>query len=149
MTILVTGGGRGIGRAIALAFAQPGATLAIAGRTRSDLEETAKTLDSQGAKAIALTMDVTDESSVKHALEELSSVSPRIDVLVNNAGIGGGKPMQETDTASWRRVMDTNLWGTFLVTRYAVPTIADGGRIINMSSVLGRFGVPGYTAYCA
>src|SRR2546423_406245 len=96
MTILVTGGGRGIGRA-------------IAGRTRSDLEETAKTLDSRGAKAIALTMDVTDENSVKHALEELSSVSPRIDVLVNNAGIGGGKPMHETDTLSWRRVMDTNL----------------------------------------
>ena len=149
MTILVTGGGRGIGRAIALAFAAPGATLAIAGRTRSDLEETAKTIDSRGAKVIALSMDVADESSVKHALEELSAVSPRIDVLVNNAGIGGGMPMLETDTASWRRVIDTNLWGTFLVTRYAVPTIADGGRIINMSSVLGRFGVPGYTAYCA
>ena len=70
-------------------------------------------------------------------------------MLVNNAGVGGGKPIDETDTASWRRIVDTNVWGTFLVTRQAVPMLADGGRVINMSSVLGRFGVPGYTAYCA
>jgi NAD(P)-dependent dehydrogenase (short-subunit alcohol dehydrogenase family) len=70
-------------------------------------------------------------------------------VVVNNAGVGGGKPIDETDTASWRRILDTNVWGTFLVTRQAVPLMADGGRIVNVSSVLGRFGVPGYTAYCA
>src|SRR6266568_4481509 len=104
MNVLVTGGGRGIGRAIAFAFAEPGVMIAIASRTRADLEDTALAIRPTGAKAIALTMDVTDESSVKHALEELSSVSPRIDVLVNNAGVGGGKPLADTDTASWRRV---------------------------------------------
>ncbi len=70
-------------------------------------------------------------------------------MLVNNAGAGGGQPIDQTDTASWRRILDTNVWGTFLVTRQASPLLADGGRIVNMSSVLGRFGVPGYTAYCA
>src|SRR5207249_4468497 len=63
--------------------------------------------------------------------------------------IGGGLPLHKTDTASWRRILDTNVWGTFLVTRQSVPLLADGGRVVNVSSVLGRFGVPGYTAYCA
>ena len=80
---------------------------------------------------------------------ELRKVTDRLDVLVNNAGIGGGLPLHLTDTASWRRILDTNVWGTFLVTRQAVPLLADGGRVVNMASVLGRFGVAGYTAYCA
>jgi NAD(P)-dependent dehydrogenase (short-subunit alcohol dehydrogenase family) len=145
----VTGGGRGIGRAIALAFAEPGATVAIASRTREDLEQAAREIGSRGAKGLVLTMDITSEASVKHALEELSALGTKIDVLVNNAGAGGGKPIHETDSASWRRIIDTNVWGTFLVTRYAMPMLASGGRVINLSSVLGRFGVPGYTAYCA
>lgn len=111
MTIVVTGGGRGIGRAIALAFAEPGRRVAIAARTRAQLEETAKAIRAKGA--------------------------------------GGGQPIHKTETASWRRILDTNVWGTFLVTRQAAPLMADGGRIVNVSSVLGRFGVPGYTAYCA
>jgi len=68
---------------------------------------------------------------------------------VNNAGAGGGQPIHKTETASWRRILDTNVWGTFLVTRQAAPLMAEGGRIVSVSSVLGRFGVPGYTAYCA
>lgn len=146
-TVLVTGGGRGIGRAIALAFAEPGSTVAIASRTRSELETTGKDIEKRGAKALLLTADVTDEASVVAAFKTLGG--SKIDVVVNNAGIGGGKPIDETDTASWRRILDTNVWGTFLVTRQAVPLLSDGGRVINISSVLGRFGVPGYTAYCA
>src|SRR5262249_41284841 len=87
--------------------------------------------------------------AVSDAFAELRKGSDHLDVLVNNAGVGGGLPVQLTDTASWRRVIDTNVWGTFLVTRQAVPMLADGGRIINLWSVLGRFGVPGATAYCA
>ena len=68
---------------------------------------------------------------------------------MNNAGVGGGRPIDKTDTATWRRIVDTNVWGTFLVSRQAVSMLGDGGRIVNLSSVLGRFGVPGYTAYCA
>ncbi len=92
-------------------------------------------------------MDVTDEAAVARAFESLTGST--LDVLVNNAGAGGGQPIHKTDTESWRRVLDTNVWGTFLVSRQAVPLMREGGRIINLSSVLGRFGVPGYTAYCA
>jgi 3-hydroxybutyrate dehydrogenase len=148
-TILVTGGGRGIGRAIALAFAAPGIRVAIAARTRAQLDETAAAVRDRGAEALVLPMDVGDESSVASGFAELRTIGDRLDVLVNNAGAGGGQPLHTTDTASWRRILDTNVWGTFLVTRQAVSLLADGGRIVNMSSVLGRFGVPGYTAYCA
>lgn len=138
-----------MGRAIAIAFAQTGATVAIASRTRAELEETAAVIRSRGAIPVVLVMDITDEQAVEAAFGKLRSQSPQLDVLVNNAGVGGGQPVDKTDTASWRRVLDTNVWGTFLVTRQAVALLADGGRIINISSVLGRFGVPGYTAYCA
>jgi len=148
-TVLVTGGGRGIGRAIALAFAEPGSTVAIAARTRPELEKTGADIEKRGARALLLTADITDEASVTAAFTIVRNAGKTIDVLVNNAGVGGGKPIDETDTASWRRILDTNVWGTFLVTRQAVPLTADGGRIVNISSVLGRFGVPGYTAYCA
>jgi NAD(P)-dependent dehydrogenase (short-subunit alcohol dehydrogenase family) len=94
-----------------------------------------------------LQVDVTDEAAVRRAFEPLEGST--LDVLVNNAGVGGGLPIDETDAASWRRVLDTNVWGTFLVSRRAVPLMREGGRVVNMSSVLGRFGVPGYTAYCA
>jgi ketoreductase len=146
-TTLVTGGGRGIGRAIALAFAEPGATVAVAARTGPQLADTARAIEQRGARAVMLQVDVTDEAAVRRAFEPLEGST--LDVLVNNAGVGGGLPIDETDAASWRRVLDTNVWGTFLVSRRAVPLMREGGRVVNMSSVLGRFGVPGYTAYCA
>ena len=148
-TILVTGGSRGIGRAVALAFAEPGNVVAIAARTTAQLEGTAGAIAKRGAQSVVLALDVTDERAVADGFDKLRAVSPRFDVLVNNAGIGGGQPLDKTDTESWRRILDTNVWGTFLVTRQAVPLLGDGGRVINMSSVLGRFGVAGYTAYCA
>ena len=148
-TVLVTGGGRGIGRAIALAFAAPGSTVAIASRTRAELDDTGAAIRKRGAEAVLLTVDVTDETSVANGFKALRDAAARVDVLVNNAGVGGGQPIHKTDTASWRRILDTNVWGTFLVTRQAAPLLSDGGRVVNISSVLGRFGVPGYTAYCA
>jgi NAD(P)-dependent dehydrogenase (short-subunit alcohol dehydrogenase family) len=149
LTVLVTGGGRGIGRAIALAFAEPGNVVAIAARTRPEVERTAEDIAAKGAHPIAVVMDVTDETSVRSGFGAIRAIAPTIDVVVNNAGVGGGQPIHTSDTASWRRILDTNVLGTFLVTRQAVPVLVDGGRVINMSSVLGRFGVPGYTAYCA
>jgi NAD(P)-dependent dehydrogenase (short-subunit alcohol dehydrogenase family) len=149
LTVFVTGGGRGLGRAIALAFAEPGSIVAVAARTRTEVDDTARAIAARGARPVALALDVTDERAVAGGFEELRTIAPVVDVVVNNAGVGGGQPIDETDTASWRRILDTNVWGTFLVTRQAVPMLSDGGRVINISSVLGRFGVPGYTAYCA
>jgi NAD(P)-dependent dehydrogenase (short-subunit alcohol dehydrogenase family) len=149
VTILITGGGRGIGRALALAFADAGCTIAIASRTRAELDETAREIRQRGAEALPLPMDVTDEAAVAAGFARLRDAVDGLDVLVNNAGLGGGLPIHTTDTGSWRRILDTNVWGTFLVTRQAVPLLRDGGRVLNMSSVLGRVGVGSYTAYCA
>ena len=145
----VTGGGRGIGRAIAHALAGPGTCVAVAGRTRSQLESTARALESLGGQALAIEMDVTDEAAVAAGMLELGRTAAHLDVLVNNAGIGGGEPVAGSDIARWRRTIDTNLTGMYLVTREAVALMRESGRIVNISSVLGRFGVPGYTAYCA
>jgi NAD(P)-dependent dehydrogenase (short-subunit alcohol dehydrogenase family) len=147
--VIVTGGGRGIGRAIARALAGPGTFVAVAGRTRAQLESTALDLESLGGRALAVPMDVTDEHGVASAVASIRDAAGRVDVLVNNAGVGGGEPIAGSDTARWKRTVDTNLTGMYLVTREVLPLMREGGRIVNTSSVLGRFGVPGYTAYCA
>jgi NAD(P)-dependent dehydrogenase (short-subunit alcohol dehydrogenase family) len=146
---LVTGGGRGIGRAIARALGGPGTFVAVAGRTRSQLESAAIDLESLGGRALAVDIDVTSESSVAAGVQQLAEAAGHVDVLVNNAGVGGGEPIAGSDVERWRRTIDTNLTGMYLVTRGVVPLMRGGGRIVNIASVLGRFGVPGYTAYCA
>jgi len=148
-TIVVTGGGRGIGRAIALSFAEPGATIVITSRTESQLQQTAEDIKAKGAEAFVIPMDVSDEASVAHGFGSLHGRVTAVDVLVNNAGVGGGEVVQGSDVARWRQTIDTNLTGMYLVTRQVLPLMAGQGRIVNLSSVLGRFGVPGYTAYCA
>jgi NAD(P)-dependent dehydrogenase (short-subunit alcohol dehydrogenase family) len=148
-TVVVTGGGRGIGRAIALAFAEPGAHIVITSRTESQLQETAGDLKAKGAEVTAIVMDVSDESSVAYGFGTLHGRVKHVDVLVNNAGVGGGEVVQGSEVARWKKTIDTNLFGMYLVSRQILPLMADGGRIVNLSSVLGRFGVPGYTAYCA
>ena len=146
---LVTGGGRGIGRAIAHALAGPDTCVAVAARTRSEVDCTAQELAQLGGRSLAIVMDVSDEASVAAGIAELSRTVDHVDVLVNNAGVGGGETVEGSDIARWRRTIDTNLTGMYLVTRAVVALIPPGGRIVNMSSVLGRFGVSGYTAYCA
>ena len=148
-TVVVTGGGRGIGRAIALAFAEPGAHIVITSRTESQLQQTAADLKAKGADVTAIVMDVSDEGSVAYGFGTLHGRVKVVDVLVNNAGVGGGEVVQGSDVARWKKTLDTNLFGMYLVSRQVLPLMADGGRIVNLSSVLGRFGVPGYTAYCA
>jgi ketoreductase len=148
-TVVVTGGGRGIGRAIALAFAEPGAHIIVTSRTESQLEQTAADIRAAGADATAIPMDVSDEASVAHGFGTLHGTITQFDVLVNNAGVGGGEIVQGSDVQRWKRTLDTNLFGMYLVTRQVLPLMASEGRIVNLSSVLGRFGVPGYTAYCA
>jgi NAD(P)-dependent dehydrogenase (short-subunit alcohol dehydrogenase family) len=148
-TSLITGGGSGIGRAVAKALGGPRTMVVVAGRTRRSLLASVKEIEALGGRGLAVTMDVGDETSVARGMAQIRKAAGRLDVLVNNAGLGGGERVAGSDTARWRATININLVGMYLVCREGLPMMHAGGRIINMSSVLGRFGVPGYTAYCA
>ncbi|MFN7974395.1 MAG: SDR family NAD(P)-dependent oxidoreductase [Acidobacteriota bacterium] len=145
--VVVTGAGTGIGRAIAARLGA-GAFVACLGRRARLCEETLELVRAAGGDGVALSMDVTDQESVAAAVAAIRAARDRIDVLVNNAGVGGPNDMASEDDR-WSTIIATNLDGTYRVTRAALPCMPDGGRILNIASVLGRFGVPGYTAYCA
>ncbi len=146
---LVTGASRGIGRAIAEAYLEEGAKVALCARTVAELESLADAWNQKGRRALALECDVTSKESVARAVGELESSWGKLHILVNNAGISGRTPLTEDSSELWQRILDVNLTGSFNVTRAALELMSSGdGRIVNMSSVLGRFGVPGYAAYC-
>jgi NAD(P)-dependent dehydrogenase (short-subunit alcohol dehydrogenase family) len=149
---LVTGASRGIGRAIAQAYLEEGAKVALCARSLPELEALASDWNRKDRRAIALKCDVTSKEEVGLAFDDLERTWGKLHILVNNAGISGRTPMSplsEVDDDRWARILATNLTGTYLVTRRALELMAPGGRIVNLSSVLGRFGVSGYAAYCA
>ena len=134
---VVTGAGRGIGRAIALRFAEAGRKVAVLARTGSDLNETAVLIEKLGGSPRPFVMDVTDEPAVRTVMGEIESALGPIHVLVNNAGqVGRIGPFVESDPAEWWRVLDTNLRGTMLCTRAVLPRmiLRGQGRIINIAS---------------
>jgi len=145
----VTGASRGIGEAIARRFAEEGARVVLAARDRAACERHAGELRSAGAEAMAAACDVTDRGSIALAIATAVSRWGKLDVLVNNAGVGGPTPLDDPDDARWDAIVATNLTAVFRVTREASPFLPEGARVINLSSVLGRFGVPGFNAYCA
>lgn len=147
---LVTGGGSGIGKAIAAGLAQKGTKVAIASRSSARVESAAAELRRGGHSVLALQMDVTQKSDIARGLNTILSNWGAPHILINNAGISGLSMMDDPDDRKWFDIMDTNLNGLYLVTKEVLRHIPDhtGGRIINISSVLGKFGVPGYTAYC-
>lgn len=147
--VLVTGGGKGMGRDIALAFGAQGARVALCGRTEATLEKTAEDIRDAGGAALFAVCDVAVNDQARAAVKRVVDAYGHIDILVNNAGMGGMTPIDGDDDATWREIVDTNVIGTMQMTRAAVRHIPNGGRILNTSSVLGRFGVPGYSAYCA
>jgi 2-dehydro-3-deoxy-L-rhamnonate dehydrogenase (NAD+) len=133
---LITGAGRGIGRAIALAYAKEGAKLALAARTRRDLEQTAQQAQVLGASTYIVPVDVSDpiqvEDMVRHTVEQFAT----IDILVNNAGIAGPVgPLQDNDMAAWIQTIQVNLIGTYLCCRAVLPIMhkQHRGKIINLS----------------
>ena len=148
---LVTGGGTGIGLAIAVAFLREGARVAIGSRNPVHLKEGNKAARAAGHEVLPLPLDVTDPASVRSAVDAVVSRYGRMDILVNNAGVSGRTPMTDPDDTRWHAIIQTNLTGAYLCSKQALRVMKDGehGRIINLSSVLGRFGVPGYAAYCA
>jgi NAD(P)-dependent dehydrogenase (short-subunit alcohol dehydrogenase family) len=138
---IITGASRGIGRAIAKKLYEEGASMALCARSpiRDFPEE----------RSLAVTMDVRDQKSVDSGIRRIVDRFGKIDIVVNNAGIAGVTPVDAAATAPWVDIIQTNLIGTYYVTRAAAPHVPKGGRVIMISSVLGKFGVPGYTAYCA
>lgn len=145
---IVTGGGRGIGRAIAEAFAKEGASVAIISRNVGNLKDTAATLSQHGNNVMAVPCDIRTAGNVDKAISDVVDKFGKIDVLVNNSGASGMNPLDRPDDSKWIDIINTNLTGMYLVTKRVLRSMNDEGRVINISSVLGKFGVPGYTAYC-
>lgn len=148
---IVTGASRGLGRAMALALAEAGADVALAARSKPDLEETARQVERLGRRALPLPTDVRVfaemETLVAQTLEHLG----RLDILVNNSGVAGVGPLAEMTPEEWGRILDTNLTGVFNGCRAAAPHFlaARAGKVVNVASVLGAVGLPGYAAYAA
>jgi 3-hydroxybutyrate dehydrogenase len=148
---LVTGASRGIGRAIAVRLAADGAHVAAGVRGGQDGDVVVEAMKAAGGEGIAVLLDVTDPASVATAVERAARPNRRLDIVVNNAGTGDVTPLggDARSDEGWARILEVNLTGTWRVCRAAYPFLADGGRIVNVSSVSGRFGVPKSGAYCA
>lgn len=151
-TAIVTGGGRGIGRAIARTLAAHGAAVALAGRNEANLQQVADTIRADGGTASWHGCDVTAEAEVAALRDAVLATHGRIDILVNNAGIDPHyAPMERTDPAEWQHILDVNLTGVFLCCRLIGPAMLEKGRgsIINISSIAGHVGLKRQVPYCA
>lgn len=148
---LVTGGGRGLGRAIALAFADAGADIAVASRTREQLNEVAQAIRAKNRRALAVEVDVSDSASVAQMVAATRQEFGRIDILVNSAGVGWAERIVEMSDETWKWIIETNLTGTFYCCREVVRGMIEqqSGSVINIASVLGVKGAPGLGAYAA
>jgi 2-deoxy-D-gluconate 3-dehydrogenase len=148
---LVTGGGRGLGRAIALAFAEAGADVTVASRTREQLDEVVQEIRRRNRRGLAVEVDVTDSASVARMIETACKELGRIDVLVNSAGVGWMSRVTQTDDDVWKLIIETNLTGTFYCCRDVARLMVEqrSGSIINIASVAGVKGPPGLGAYAA
>jgi NAD(P)-dependent dehydrogenase (short-subunit alcohol dehydrogenase family) len=150
-TAIVTGGGSGIGQAIARRFAGEGAAVLVAGRRAEPLEATAGEIREAGGRAATATLDVADEDGVRALFDDLdATLGPRLDVLVNGAGTGSTTTVPDTSLEVWERVFAVNARGTFLMSKHALPRLRRArGAIVNVASVAGMVGTPSRAAYCA
>jgi NAD(P)-dependent dehydrogenase (short-subunit alcohol dehydrogenase family) len=144
---LITGAGRGIGRAIALAFAKEGAEVVLGSRNTRSLDALKKEIAALGGRTLPISLDVTDQGSVDRAKKKIGSVQ----ILVNNAGIAGSIKVLAMDDAHWQSHLDVNLTGAFRVTRAFLPEMVEArwGRVINIASTAGKVGFQYTAAYCA
>jgi 3-oxoacyl-[acyl-carrier protein] reductase len=150
-TAIVTGAGKGIGRAVALVFANAGASVVLAARTSEHLEKTADEIRACGAQAIAVPTDVTSRASVEALVARAEAETGRLDVVVNNAGVFVWKALANLDEGEWDRILDTNLKASYLLIHAALPALmrARRGRIINVASIHGTIGDANVVAHCA
>lgn len=150
-TALVTGAGKGIGRAVALELARAGVAVTVAARTRSDVDAVARQVRDEGGRAEALACDVRDAEQVKTLFGFGRSALGKIEILVNGAGVAPSAPLARTTEEQWRAAIETNLSGAFYCMRAAVPEMAERGwgRIVNLASIAGKTGSPYISAYAA
>ncbi|TYZ14326.1 3-ketoacyl-ACP reductase [Hymenobacter lutimineralis] len=148
---LVTGAGKGIGRAVALALAQEGAHVALLARTETDLQAVAEEIRRLGGKVALTAADVADRAAVEAAVQQLTAELGPIDILINNAGIGTFAKFLDMDPAEWEHIIQVNLLGTYYVTRAVLPGMIERqlGDIINISSTAGQRGAATTSAYSA
>jgi 3-oxoacyl-[acyl-carrier protein] reductase len=148
---VVTGGGGGLGSGICPALAEAGATVAVAGRTQTKLEQVAAEITAAGGRAIPIEVDIADRVSVAAMTERVVTELGGIDILVNNAAVYHRKPWTEISDDDWDQVLDTNLKGYYLCARAAYPALKDAGhgRIINVASITFFGGVPFLLDYVA
>ena len=148
---VVTGAGRGIGRAIALKFAHEGADVVVVSRTQENSDKVAAEISALGRKAWAFAVDVADAAAVSAAAEKILAETGKVNILVNNAGVTRDGLLMRMPDADWDTVLDTNLKGAFLVTKAFSRAMikARSGRIINISSVIGLIGNAGQCNYAA
>ncbi|WP_416144236.1 3-ketoacyl-ACP reductase [Planococcus koreensis] len=148
---LITGAGKGIGRAAAIAFAKEGINVGLLGRTGAHLEEVLKELEQYGVKAVMAAADVSDNEAVLSAVEHIKSELGPIDILVNNAGIGKFGKFLELPPEDFKKIIDVNLMGVYNVTHAVLPEMIEreSGDIINIASTAGQKGAPVTSAYSA
>ncbi|MFD1205033.1 MULTISPECIES: 3-ketoacyl-ACP reductase [Sporosarcina] len=148
---IITGAGRGIGRATAIAFAKEGINVGLIGRTEANLEKVAEELREFGVKVSIATANVADNESVVKAVERVKSELGPIDILINNAGVGKFGKFLELSPEEFKNIIDVNLMGMYYVTRAVLPEMIERqtGDIINISSTAGQKGAPVTSAYSA
>ncbi len=149
---VVTGSGNGIGRAIAHAYAAAGAQVCVSDVIDADGERTVAEIIAAGGSAMYVRADVSDAAQAENLIAVAVAAFGRLDILANNAGIGGGKQrLHEIEPADFDRVIEVNLRGTFLCSKYAIPHFLAqrDGRILNTASTYGLIGAPNAAAYCA
>jgi 3-oxoacyl-[acyl-carrier protein] reductase len=147
---LVTGAGRGIGRAVALALAAEGASVTIVSRTAADLDSLAGEIEQAGGTAHAFRADLQEPHACRAAVEAAVRTGGGLRILVNNAGIGAHAPVADTSDELWDRILATNLSSVFRLTRAALPHLTKGGgHVFMVSSLAGSNPIAGMAAYCA
>ena len=148
---IITGGGRGLGKATAIAFAKEGIDIAITGRNEAVLKETVAELEAFGVKAIYSVFDVGDYEAVKSSIKNIINELGSIDILVNNAGIAAFGTLNEMKVEKWSQIIQTNVMGMYYVTKEVLPYLINQneGEIINVSSTAGLSGNASTSAYSA
>ena len=148
---LVTGGGRGLGKAVAVALANEGVNVGITGRNEESLKTTVAELEKLGVKAAYSVFDVEEMAQVEQGVASIASQLGGIDILINNAGVGDFGSFEEMPVETWEKVMKVNLFGVYYVAKAALPYLKQNkeGDIVNVASTAGLKGAPNMSAYCA